>query len=94
MRIPGWHWRLAAPGMCSIPLADTSRKIFISEEVELPPQHVTNFLETVNPRYCAQYLEFIIKDRHEESPIFHDRLAKLYLKMTVNAKKAGDEGIT
>lgn len=68
-------------------------KIFTSEEVELPPQHVANFLEGVNREYCARYLEFLIEERHEESPIYHDRLAELCLKMTVDAKKARDEGI-
>jgi hypothetical protein len=92
MRIPGWHWRSASE-TCSIRLADTSHKIFTSEEGELPPQHVINFLESLNPRHCARYLEFIIKDRHEASPIYHDRLAKLFLKMTLDAKQVGDEGM-
>lgn len=68
-------------------------KIFTSEEAELPPQHVANFLESVNPKFCARYLEFLIEERHEESSIYHDRLAELYLKMTIDAKKAGDEGM-
>jgi len=59
--------------------------------VVLPPQHVANFLEGVNREYCARYLEFLIEERHEESPIYHDRLAELCLKMTVDAKKARDE---
>ena len=69
------------------------RKIFTSEEVELPPQQVANFLESVNRKFCARYLEFLIEERHEESYIYHDRLAELYLRMTVDAKKAGDTGI-
>jgi Vam6/Vps39-like protein vacuolar protein sorting-associated protein 39 len=80
-------------GTCSIRLADVSHKIFTSEEGALPPQQVISFLESLNPRHCARYLEFIIKDRQEESPIYHDRLAKLYLKMTLDAKQAGDEGV-
>lgn len=68
-------------------------KIFTSEEVELPPQQVANFLESVNRKFCARYLEFLIEERHEESYIYHDRLAELYLRMTVDAKKAGDTGI-
>jgi len=66
-------------------------EIFTSEEAELPPQHVANFLESVNPKFCARYLEYLIEERHEESAIYHDRLAELYLRMTVDAKKAGDE---
>jgi len=65
-------------------------EIFTSEEVELPPQQVANFLESVNRKFCARYLEFLIEERHEESYIYHDRLAELYLRMTVDAKKAGD----
>jgi hypothetical protein len=68
-------------------------KVFTSEEVELPPQQVANFLESVNRKFCARYLEFLIEERHEESYIYHDRLAELYLRMTVDAKKAGDTGI-
>jgi Vam6/Vps39-like protein vacuolar protein sorting-associated protein 39 len=68
-------------------------KIFTSEEVVLPPQQVANFLESVNRKFCARYLEFLIEERHEESYIYHDRLAELYLRMTVDAKKAGDAGI-
>jgi hypothetical protein len=29
-------------------------------------------------------------ERHEESPDFHDRLAELYLDMTLHDKKAGN----
>ena len=73
-------------------IADAS-KIFTSEEVELPPQHVANFLEGVNRKFCARYLEFLIEERHEESYIYHDRLAELYLRMTLDGKKAGDAGM-
>jgi len=58
--------------------------------VVLPPQHVANFLEGVNRKFCARYLEFLIEERHEESYIYHDRLAELYLRMTLDGKKAGD----
>jgi hypothetical protein len=87
-----WHWRSAVSWISSIPLADAS-KIFTSEEVELPPPHVANFLEGVNRKFCALYLEFLIEERHEESYIYHDRLAELYLRMTLESKKAGDAGI-
>lgn len=68
-------------------------KIFTSEEVELSPQHVADFLESVDRKFCARYLEFLIEERHEESHIYHDRLAELYLRMTKDAKRAGDTGI-
>ena len=87
-----WHWRSAVLWISSLLLADAS-KIFTSEEVELPPQQVANFLEGVNRKFCARYLEFLIEERHEESYIYHDRLAELYLRMTLDAKKAGNAGI-
>lgn len=61
--------------------------------MELPPQHVANFLESVDPKFCARYLEYLIEERHEELPVYHDRLAELYLQMTMDAKKAGDESM-
>jgi len=42
---------------------------------------------------CARYLEYLIEERHEELPVYHDRLAELYLQMTMDAKKAGDESM-
>jgi Vam6/Vps39-like protein vacuolar protein sorting-associated protein 39 len=80
------------PWICFILLADAP-KIFTSEEVELPPQHVANFLEGVNRKFCARYLEFLIEERYEESYIYHDRLAELYLRMTLDAKNARDAGM-
>ncbi|KAF8486196.1 hypothetical protein DFH94DRAFT_623079 [Russula ochroleuca] len=71
--------------------AEMALEIFTSEEVELPPQHVANFLESANRKFCARYLEFLIEERHEESYIYHDRLAELYLKMTVDTKKGDAE---
>ncbi|KAH9998803.1 hypothetical protein BJV74DRAFT_883060 [Russula compacta] len=71
--------------------AEMALEIFTSDEVELPQQHVANFLESVNRKFCARYLEFLIEERHEERSIYHDRLAELYLRMTQDAKKAGDE---
>lgn len=90
--MPRWRWRsVALPGVRNI--YQYKSKIFTSEEADLPPQHVANFLESVNPNFCARYLEFLIEERHEESFIYHDRLAELYLKMTIDAKKAGAEGM-
>lgn len=69
-----------------------SRKIFTSEDVELPRGTVADYLEHIDLHLCAKYLEFIIAERHEESPHFHDRLAELYLDMTLRAKNIGDDG--
>jgi hypothetical protein len=59
--------------------------------VELPRQSVTDYLEKIDPKLSAQYLEYIIADKKEENPAFHDRLAELYFSMTVTAVKRGDE---
>ena len=40
---------------------------------------------------CARYLEYIIAERHEEIPDFHDRLSVIYLDMTLAAKRKSDE---
>jgi len=60
--------------------------------VELPRQQVATFLEGLDPKYSARYLEYLIQERGEESYQFHDRLVELYLRMTVEANRAGDEG--
>lgn len=52
---------------------------------------MANYLESIEPALCARYLEYIVEERKEESPAYHDRLAELYLKMTLSAKSRGDE---
>lgn len=49
-------------------------------------------MESFEPKVCARYLEYLIEERGEESAYFHDRLAELYLKMTLTAKRKGDDG--
>ncbi|KDR78810.1 hypothetical protein GALMADRAFT_244386 [Galerina marginata CBS 339.88] len=66
-------------------------QIFTSEDVELPRKAVADYLENIDPKLCAKYLEYIIAERQEETSAFHDRLAELYLSMTVSAKKRNDE---
>ncbi|TFK87975.1 hypothetical protein K466DRAFT_662647 [Polyporus arcularius HHB13444] len=70
---------------------DIAFEIFTSEEAELPKERVADFLERLDPAICARYIEFLISERGETSRHFHDRLAQLYLRMTVNAKKRGDD---
>ena len=67
-------------------------QIFTSEEVELPRNLVADFLERLDPAICARYVEFLIAERHEQSALFHNRLAELYLDMAMAAKKRGDGG--
>lgn len=66
-------------------------KIFTSEDVELPRHKVADYLEKIDPTLCARYLEYLLEERQENSTDSHDRLAELYLKMTLAAKKRGDE---
>ncbi|KAJ6468361.1 hypothetical protein C8R45DRAFT_1018454 [Mycena sanguinolenta] len=66
-------------------------QIFTSEDVELPRPAVADYLESIDPLLCARYLEFLIEERREESAVYHDRLAELYLKMTLAARKRNDK---
>lgn len=66
-------------------------EIFTSEDVELPRSAVADYLEKIDSSICARYLVFLIEERNEVSPLFHDRLAELYLSMTLSAKKRADE---
>ncbi|KAI0067184.1 hypothetical protein BV25DRAFT_1959388 [Artomyces pyxidatus] len=71
---------------------DIAFDIFTSEEVELPRHQVATFLEGLNPKFGARYLEYLIDERGEDSYQLHDRLAELYLRMAIEAKKKGDDG--
>ncbi|KAF8333851.1 hypothetical protein F5887DRAFT_991627 [Amanita rubescens] len=70
---------------------DMAFQIFTSEDVELPRQAVVKYLDGVSITVCARYLEYIIAERQEEIPDFHDRLAVIYLDMTLAAKRKNDE---
>ena len=52
---------------------------------------MANYLDSINTKICARYLEHIITERHEEMPDYHDRLAVIYLDMTLGAKRDNDE---
>ncbi|KIK98408.1 hypothetical protein PAXRUDRAFT_823887 [Paxillus rubicundulus Ve08.2h10] len=66
-------------------------KIFTSDDVELPRGPVTDYLEKIDPQIASHYLEYLIDEREETSVGFHDRLTELYLGITMNARKRGDE---
>ncbi|PPR05963.1 hypothetical protein CVT24_004627 [Panaeolus cyanescens] len=66
-------------------------QIFTSEDVELPKKAVADYLEGLDPKLCAKYLEYQLQERQEETPAYHDRLAELYLSMTLSSKKKNDE---
>ncbi|KAG1770992.1 vacuolar sorting protein 39 domain 1-domain-containing protein [Suillus occidentalis] len=66
-------------------------EIFTSDDVELPRTQVTDYLEKIDPAISTRYIEYLIDEKGEESPAFHDRLAELYLNMTLSARKRGEE---
>ncbi|KAG8887443.1 Vacuolar morphogenesis protein 6 [Tulasnella sp. 332] len=65
-------------------------KIFTSEDFELPRTDVANFLTGKDPNLCARYIEHLLEEIHETDTTFHNRLAEIYLELTVAAKKRGD----
>ncbi|KAF7327882.1 Rab guanyl-nucleotide exchange factor [Mycena kentingensis (nom. inval.)] len=69
----------------------TAFQIFTSEDVELPRPAVADYLESIDPALCIRYIEFLVEERKEESATFHDRLAELYLKSTLAAKKRNEK---
>ncbi|KAI0690617.1 hypothetical protein BC835DRAFT_1363553 [Cytidiella melzeri] len=69
---------------------DIAFDIFTSEEVELPRPAVADFLEKIDPVLCIRYVEYLIDSKAEETTSFHNRLAELYLSMTMDARKRGD----
>lgn len=72
---------------------DMAFQIFTSEEVELPRKPVADFLESIDPRICARYLEYSLQEKEERDPSFHDRLAEVYLHITLHAQEVHDEAM-
>ncbi|KAF8896557.1 vacuolar sorting protein 39 domain 2-domain-containing protein [Infundibulicybe gibba] len=70
---------------------DMAFEIFTSEYVELPRQEVARYLESIDTGVCTRYLEYLIAERKDFTPAFHDHLAELYLGTATAAKKRGDE---
>ncbi|KAF8813359.1 hypothetical protein BYT27DRAFT_7180846 [Phlegmacium glaucopus] len=71
---------------------DRAFQIFTSEDVELPKQRVADYLESIDAKLCARYLEYIINERDKDAPAtLHTRLAELYLSMVLSAKKRNEE---
>lgn len=68
------------------------QKIFTSEEVELPRDKVADFMESVDLPITCRYLKYLIDERAEASPYFHDRLAESYLHMVLKTKPGDDGG--
>ncbi|KAG8213472.1 hypothetical protein J3R82DRAFT_12007 [Butyriboletus roseoflavus] len=66
-------------------------EIFTSDDVELPHGGVTDYLEKLDPHVATRYLEYLIDEKEEKSSGFHDRLAELYLGITMTAKRKGEE---
>ena len=59
----------------------------------MPRQAVADFLESIDPAICARFIEYLINEKGDESALFHNRLAELYLRMTLSAKKRSDTGM-
>jgi len=73
-------------------LAFAPGQIFQSEDVELPRPKVADFLETIDSRICARFIEYLIEEKGENSVVFHNRLAELYLKMATPGRSLLPEG--
>lgn len=43
---------------------------------------------------ASRYLEYLIDEKEEKNAYFHDRLAELYLGITMSAKRKGEEGVS
>lgn len=69
------------------------QQIFTSEDVELPRPAVADYLESIQPQLCARFLEHLINDHKEDSESLHNRLAELYLSVTLSARKMGDQSM-
>lgn len=72
-------------------LVDVLVQIFKSEDVDLPRNHVADYLEKISPLLCTNYLEYLIQERGEVSVDFHDRLVELYAKITLEARRKKEE---
>ncbi|KAF9064436.1 hypothetical protein BDP27DRAFT_1230507 [Rhodocollybia butyracea] len=71
--------------------SDRALEIFKSDDVDLPRDRVADYLERISPVLCTKYLEYLIQERGEESNDFHDRLAELYARITLDARKKMDD---
>ena len=60
--------------------------------MELPRGAVTDYLEKFDPHIAMRYLEYLTDEKEEQNAGFHDRLAELYLGITMTAKRKGEEG--
>ncbi|KAH7873389.1 uncharacterized protein C8R40DRAFT_1161652 [Lentinula edodes] len=73
--------------------SDRGLEIFKSEDVDLPRNHVADYLEKISPLLCTNYLEYLIQERGEVSVDFHDRLVELYAKITLEARRKKEENL-
>ena len=59
--------------------------------MQLPRGQVADFLVGISPMLCIGFLEHLIDETGEVDAAFHDRLADLYLKGTLDTR--GTEGM-
>lgn len=69
-------------------------KIFTAEDAQLPRDKVSEFLMNISPALCAGYMEYLIDEAGEANPVFHDRLAELYLRASMDPKATEGKHMT
>lgn len=73
--------------------AELSMEIFMadSENAEnLPRPAVLDFLQGINMKLAVRYLEHIIRELNDDTPIFHQKLVDIYLRGLSSDDFAGD----
>ncbi|KAG9051519.1 Vacuolar morphogenesis protein 6 [Tulasnella sp. UAMH 9824] len=65
-------------------------KIFTSDEVDFPTKDVATYLAGRDLTLCARYVEYLMEEKHEESALFHNWLAEIYLDLTTEAINHND----
>lgn len=53
---------------------------------------MADYLESIDLTLCIKFIEYLFGERQEESKAFGNRLAELYLRSTVQYKKAKSPG--
>ncbi|KAE9401526.1 hypothetical protein BT96DRAFT_956547 [Gymnopus androsaceus JB14] len=71
--------------------SERALEIFKSDDVDLPRDKVADYLEKISPLLCTKYLEYLIQEREEDSVDFHDRLAELYARIALDARRRKDD---
>lgn len=57
----------------------------------MPREKVSDYLLNISPGLCAGYMEYLIGEAGEANPVFHDRLAELYLQAAQDTRSGDGE---